>query len=175
MKISAYLKKKHGYSFVELVVVLVILAIISVIIISRYSTAATNLGFQTETLKAHLRHSQSKAMGGTDSTDIFGIKCDTNFYWLFKGTDPDSNIAKLLDDPSYDTNNDGKLSLSAKKIAIATAFTVFFDDRGIPYSTYTDETSNTPFASDLPVNVQPAGAASPTRSITITQHTGFIP
>jgi prepilin-type N-terminal cleavage/methylation domain-containing protein len=164
-----------GFSFVEVIVVLVILVIVSALIVTGASRTSADLTTQTEVLKNQLRHAQALAMGGMDSNDIFGIKCDTNFYWLFKGTDPDSNIAGLFDDRGYDTNNNNKLSLSAKKIAIATAFTVFFDNRGIPYSMYSDETSNTPFANDLMITIKPVGAASPTQSITITQHTGFIP
>jgi prepilin-type N-terminal cleavage/methylation domain-containing protein len=167
--------KNDGFSFAEVIVVLVILVIVSTIIVTGSSRTSTDLTAQTEVLKNHLRHAQTLAMGGMDSNDIFGIKCDTNFYWLFKGTDPDSNIARLFDDQGYDTNNNNKLSLSAKKIAISTAFAVFFDNRGIPYSSYANETSNTPFANDLIVTVKPAGAAAPTQSIIITQHTGFIP
>ncbi len=96
-------------------------------------------------------------MTGTDSSDVFGIKCDTVFYWMFKGNDPDSNIIMLPDDQQYNTSNDGKLDLAEKKIAIGTAFTVFFDQRGIPYSSYTDETTNTPYSGDLLINVTPAG------------------
>ena len=114
-------------------------------------------------------------MSGMDPNDIYGIKCDSNFYWMFKGNNPDANITRLYDDEQYDTGDNDKLSLNAKKIAIASPFTVFFDHRGIPYSAYSDETSNSPLAGDLTITVRPAGASSPTKSFTITQHTGFIP
>ena len=114
-------------------------------------------------------------MGGTDASAIFGIKCDTNFYWMFKGIDPDSNIMWLPDNQDYNTNNDNKLDLNKKKVDTASAFTLFFDHRGIPYSAYTDETSNTPLSSDLSINLTPDGAGSPIETITVTQHTGFIP
>ena len=90
---------------------------------------------------------------------------------MFKGNDPDLNIIMLPDHQRYNTNNDGKLDLAEKKIAIGTAFTVFFDERGIPYSSYPD----TPYAADLTINVTPAGEAAPVETITVTQHTGFIP
>lgn len=156
----------HGFSFAEVIVVLAILAIASFLIIGRTDDSATNLRMQTEVLKNHLRHAQALAMVGADSADVFGIKCDTNFYWLFKGINPDANITRLFDSEQYDTGNNDKLSLSAKKITISAPFAVYFDNRGIPY----DATSNMPLASDLAIAV--GGAASP---ITITQHTGFIP
>ena len=76
----------------------------------------------------------------------------------------------LPDHQRYNTGNDGKLDLSEKKISI-TEFTVFFDERGIPYSSY----DTTPYALDLVINVTPAGEAGPVETITVTPHTGFIP
>jgi type II secretory pathway pseudopilin PulG len=169
------LKTIDGFTFVEIISVLVILIIVSAIIVSRSGSFSTDLVSQTEILKTHLRHVQALGMTGTDSSDIFGMKCDTAFYWMFKGNDPDVNIIMLPDDQRYNTGNDGKLNLAEKKIAIGTAFTVFFDQRGIPYSDYSDASTNTPLASDLTINVTPAGEVSPTESITLTQHTGFIP
>ena len=164
-----------GFTFVEVTAVLVILAIISTTIISRSGSFSTDLTSQTEILKTHLRYAQTLGMSGSDANDIFGIKCDAGFYWMFKGTDPDNNIIMLLDDQQYNTNNDGKLDLNRKKIAIGTPFTVLFDQRGIPYTSYTNESTNTPFSEDLLINITPAGEAAPVESITLTLHTGFIP
>jgi prepilin-type N-terminal cleavage/methylation domain-containing protein len=177
MSLSFDFKNKNGFSLAEVTITLVIIAIISTIIISKSGTFSTDLISQTEILKTHIRHAQALGMTGADSNDIFGIKCDTAFYWMFKGTDPDLNlnIIMLPDDQRYNTGNAGKLDLTEKKIAIGTAFTVFFDQRGIPYSAYSDASTNTPLASDLTINVTPAGEVSPTESITLTQHTGFIP
>jgi prepilin-type N-terminal cleavage/methylation domain-containing protein len=175
MSLSFDFKNKNGFSLAEVTITLVIIAIISTIIISKSGTFSTDLISQTEILKTHLRHAQILGMSGTDSSDVFGIKCDKAFYWMFKGNDPDVNIIMLPDDQRYNTGNDGKLDLTEKKIAIGTAFTVFFDQRGIPYSAYSDASTNTPLASDLTINVTPAGEVSPTESITLTQHTGFIP
>ena len=165
------LKTIDGFTFVEVIAVLVIVVIISAVVISRSGSFSTDLVSQTDILKTHLRHAQALGMTGTDSSDVFGVKCDTAFYWMFKGNDPDSNIIMLPDDQRYNTGDDGKLSLAQKKIAI-TAFTVFFDQRGIPYSAYTDETANTPYSEDLLINVTKAGDVA---SITVTLHTGFIP
>jgi MSHA pilin protein MshC len=170
MSLSFDFKNNNGFSLAEVTITLVIIAIISTIIISKSGTFSTDLISQTEILKTHIRHAQALGMTGTDSNDICGVKCDTAFYWMFKGNDPDANIIMLPDDQRYNTGNDGKLDLAEKKIAIATAFTVFFDQRGIPYSA-----SNTPLVSDLTIDVTPAGEVSPTESIIVTQLTGFIP
>jgi len=177
MSLSFDFKNKNGFSLVEVIVALAIIAIISTIIVSKSGRFSTDLVSQTEILKTHLRHAQALGMTGSDSSDVFGIKCDTAFYWMFNGDDPDvpANIIMLPDDQRYNTGNDGKLDLAQKKIAIGTTFTVFFDERGIPYSAYSDASTNTPLVSDLTINVTPAGEVSPTEPIIITQHTGFIP
>jgi prepilin-type N-terminal cleavage/methylation domain-containing protein len=169
------LKTIDGFTLAEVIVVLAIIVIISAVVISRTGSFSGDLAPQTAILKSHLRHAQALGMTGSDSNDVFGITCDSSFYWMFKGNDPNLNIIMLPDDQRYNTNDDGKLDLAEKKIAIGTAFTVFFDERGIPYSAYTNESVNTPYAADLVINVTPAGEAAPVETITVTQHTGFIP
>lgn len=175
MPMLSHYKNIHGFSLVEVIAALVIIVIISTIIISQSGSFSADLVSQTDILRTHLRHAQALGMAGSDASSVFGIKCDTAFYWMFKGNDPDINIVALPDDPRYNTNGDDKLDLAQKKIAVGTAFTVFFDERGIPYSSYTSESAKTPYAEDLLIQVTPAGEASPVETITVTQHTGFIP
>ncbi len=172
MSIVPDCKNENGFSLVEIIAALVIVVIISTVVISRSGSFTTDLVSQTEILKVHLRHAQSLGMIGSDPSAVYGIKCDTNFYWMFKGIDPDLNILMLTDDQRYNTNNDGKLDLTPKKIAIGTAFTVIFDQRGIPYRSYTNETDNDPYSEDLLIDVTKAGDVE---TITVTLHTGFIP
>jgi prepilin-type N-terminal cleavage/methylation domain-containing protein len=174
MRINKF-KDNHGYTLVEIILVMVIIVIIATVVIARSRDLSTSLISQTEIMKTHLRYAQTLAMSAGGS-DVFGIKCSAspNEYWLFKGTNPNSNILKLTDDASYDIGiADNKLDLAQKNIQAST-FTVFFDNRGIPYSTYTDETSNIPLSPDLTVSVTPTGEASPIQTITITELTGFI-
>ena len=170
----SHCKNTDGFSLVEVIAVLVIVVIVSTLIISQSGSFSADLISQTDILRTHLRHAQALGMTGSDANGIFGIKCDTSYYWMFKGNDPDLNIIRLPDDPRYIDNNN-KLDLTEKKIAVGTAFTVFFDERGIPYSSYTSEAANTPYADDLLIQVTPAGEASPVETITVTQHTGVIP
>ena len=164
------LKTIDGFTFVEVIAVLVIVVIISAVVISRSGSFSTDLVSQTEILKTHLRYAQTMGMSGAGSGDVFGVKCDTVSYWMFKGNDPDSNIIMLPDDQRYNTGDNGKLNLAVKKIAIGT-FTVFFDQRGIPYSSYPNETAKIPYSVDLDIDVTLAGE---TESVTITPLTGFI-
>ena len=84
MSLAFHCKNKNGFSLVEVITVLAILAIISTVIISQSGSFSADLVSQTEILKAHLRHAQALGMSGADSSDVFGIKCDGSFYWMFK-------------------------------------------------------------------------------------------
>ena len=174
MKIVNHLRKTEGFTLVEVVLVMVIIFIISALVITRTRDLSTGLISQTEIMKTHLRYAQTLAMSAGGS-DVFGISCSAspNEYWLFQGNDPNSNILKLTDDASYDTDADDKLDLAEKDIQ-ASAFTVFFDGKGIPFSAYTDEAINTPLSPDLAITITPLGAGTP-QTITITELTGFVP
>lgn len=169
-----HIKGSKGFTLLEIILVMVIIVIVSTIIITRSRDLSTGLISQTDIMKTHLRYAQTLAMSAGGS-DVFGIRCVAapNEYWLFRGPDPNSNILKLTDDASYDIDGDDKLDLAPKNIQVG-AFTVFFDHRGIPYSAYTDESTNTPLSPDLVITVQPSGGGS-SQTITITELTGFIP
>ena len=174
MRIPPY-KNNNGYTFIEVILVMVIIVIVSALVITRSTDLSTGLISQTDIMKTHLRYAQTLAMSAGGS-DVFGIKCDAapNEYWLFRGTNPDTNILKLTDDASYDIDSDDKLDLAQKNIQTG-AFTVFFDHRGIPYSAYTDESNNTPLSPDMTISITPLGGGTSSQIITITELTGFIP
>jgi MSHA pilin protein MshC len=166
------LKGSKGFTLLEIILVMAIIVIVSTIIIARARDLSTGLISQTDLMKTHIRYAQTLAMSAGGS-DVYGIKCSANKYWLFH-TDPDinANIMKLTDDASY-MDADDKLVLAEKNIQ-AINFTILFDDRGIPYSSYTDETNNTPLSTDLNITVSTVGGGA-TQTITITELTGFIP
>jgi len=169
-----HLKGSRGFTLLEIILVMLIIVIVSTVIITRSRDLSAGLISQTDIMKTHLRYAQTLAMGAGGS-DIFGIRCVAapNEYWLFRGPDPNSNILKLTDDASYDVDGNDKLDLNQKNIQ-ASAFTVIFDRRGIPYTAYTDESTNTPLSPDLSITVTPSGGGS-SQTITITELTGFIP
>ena len=170
-------KDARGFTMIEIIAVLVIISIVAAVAISRMGDNDYQFYGQASLLRGHLRYAQTRAMNSSPSGGVvtWGIKCDGSSYWLFRGTNPDStsNIILLPDDTANDINGDRKLELSSKKISM-TAFTVFFDSRGIPYSSYTDASVNTPLAADLSVVVTPAGKSSPSMTVTITPFTGYI-
>lgn len=167
-------KYQNGFTLIEVIAVLIILGIISVVVVSGRIDTEASLYSETEAIETHLRYAQTQAMNRTLPSDptpvlVWGITCDGTSYWLFEGTT--ANVRVL---PDNALGNDNKVLLATKKVGLS-SFTVFFDGRGVPYSAYTSETSNTPLAAALALTVTPQGKSSPTRTITITPLTGYIP
>ncbi len=78
----------RGFTLVEVVVVLTLISIIATAVFTRsITTDHINISAQTEIIKSHIRYAQSLAM---KRSEIWGIKCISNEYWLFSGVDPDN-------------------------------------------------------------------------------------
>ena len=159
----------RGFTMIEIIAVLVVVAVIAAIAINRaMSTASTTRVAQESVLKNHIRFAQATAMKqGT----MWGIKCDGTDYWLFRTNAPDT-VANQRPLPGEGI---AKITLANKNIT-ATAFTVFFDANGRPYSAYTNAVTNTPVstANPLSITVNSVPASSPV-TIGITPETGFMP
>jgi MSHA pilin protein MshC len=104
-----------------------------------------------------------------ETSAVWGISCDGSKYWLFQGVNTTNHI-RLPEDEQF-IDNDRTINLSRKKISVS-SFTVFFDDYGIPYSSYTNSTTNTPLSASLTITVS---GGSSSKTITVTPQTGFIP
>jgi len=169
-------KDKNGFTFIEIIAVLIIIGILSAIAISRSVSYDTEVYTGADVLKSHLRYAQTMAMNSSTSvaqTSICGIKSGGTSYWLFLGTDPDNNIMRLPEDDAFiDANR--TINLTKKKIKFANTFTIYFDNHGIPYTAYASATSNTPLAAPLTINVQPLNTAAPNIAVTVTPFTGYI-
>ncbi|KPJ76749.1 MAG: hypothetical protein AMJ54_10440 [Deltaproteobacteria bacterium SG8_13] len=164
------IRRESGFTILEIVVVLIVMSIITAFSISRGLNPRTDLSIQTEVLKTHLRHAQSRAL---NSNVPWGIRTNPagDIYWLFQYQDPTVTIVKLPGE------NSSTVSLAPEGITI-TAGTYSFDSRGIPY--YTTETGEPAAAgtalsdlgADQTITLLKSGV---TETITITQNTGFIP
>ncbi len=170
------IKNDKGFTFIELIMVLVVASIVAVIVINLLMSTGAELIAQTDVIKAHLRYAQASAMG---SDNIRGIHCDGDFYWLYKeGNIGDRVILpgekKNTDDNIADVANAFKVRLSVKGISNMNLFTLSFDDMGVPHTDATAADGNelTSVHSYSQITVSSGGN---NQTITITPNTGFIP
>ncbi len=172
--------KEKGFTLLEIIATLVVMGILAAIAVSRATNFTTEVYAGADTLRTSLRYAQTTAMNTNSSVaglKVWGINYDSgaNQYWLFKDADANNinNIALLPEGAQYATTA-RKINLNAKRIKFTAAFTIYFDDRGIPYTAYIDATNNTPLANNLIINVQPLNSAAPNIAVTITPLTGYI-
>lgn len=157
----------RGFTLIEIIAALIILGIVAAVAISRViGTSETSRVAQESVIKNHIRYAQSMAM---KRGAVWGIKCDGPDYWLFRTNLPDTEANQIVL-----PNEEGvKVTLANKNVSM-TAFTVFFDANGRPYTDYTDATTNTPVSTPLSITVNsiPAGSSG---TFAIAPETGFIP
>ena len=157
-------RNQHGFTLVEITVVLVLMAIISAYVIGRsINTEQIDLAAQTDKIRVQIRYAQAMAMKRSDR--IWGITCDTNQYWLFK---INPGTPELL---PGETN--AQITLADLGINMS-GFTVFFDRIGKPYSAYTDEAINTPLNNTdntLTINLT---AGTQSRKLSVIAETGLV-
>ena len=160
-------REHRGFTLIEIIIVLIIIGIVAAVAISSVmSTSETSRISQENVIKNHIRYAQSTAM---KRGAIWGIKCDGPDYWLFRTNDPDT-VANQIALPDEES---AKVTLANKNVSM-TAFTVFFDANGRPYTAYTDAAANTPVSAPLSITVDSIPAGNP-GTFEIAPETGFIP
>jgi prepilin-type N-terminal cleavage/methylation domain-containing protein len=76
-------RNQHGFTLIEITVVLVLMAIIAAYAVGRsISTEQIDLAAQTDKIRNQIRYVQATAMKQSDS--IWGITSNANQYWMFK-------------------------------------------------------------------------------------------
>ncbi len=150
---------ERGFTILEVIVVLILISIVSVVIITRTTNIQDiELEAQSDKVQTHIRYAQTMAMKRSDT--IWGIKCDGTDYWLFKNNDPDTEVNQI----QFLGENSVKVPMSSMG-----AFVLYFDKYGIPYTAYTDESTNTPVSAVNPLLIQ-----IDSQTFNITPETGFI-
>ena len=148
----------RGFTLIEIIAVLIILGIISVVILSRGSaTDEARLQAEVDTLKGHLRYSQSLAMNDIPPTK-WGIQISGQSYTLVRNL---TGNGATFDSP-HNLPGDSSATHSFAAPITATAINILFDDWGSPYN------AATKLVTDATVTIA-------SESITITAGTGFIP
>ena len=144
--ITERLKNNSGFTLIETISVLLIIAIISAVLLTRTTmTNEATLRAEIDTLKAHLRYAQTLAMNDVPPIQ-WGIEVKESSYKLVKNPNDDNTSFSL---PNESSQKHDFPSITA------TPATVWFDDWGSP-------------SGDLSLTL---GG----KTITITPNTGFIP
>jgi prepilin-type N-terminal cleavage/methylation domain-containing protein len=160
-------QNNHGFTLVEMVVVLVLISIISATVLARsISTNQIDFVGQVDKIRNHIRYAQSMAM---KRNEIWGIKSNATQYWLFTWVNPgDENNPATL--PGEDT---GQINLSGLGVTM-NAFTVYFvDGLGVPYKSYQADVPVRP-DNRLIITITAASDGSLSRNLEITPETGLI-
>ncbi|OPL13820.1 MAG: hypothetical protein AVO39_09980 [delta proteobacterium MLS_D] len=144
---------KDGFTMIELVAVLLIVAILAAFAVARMAdTASYDYRSRLEVVKNHLRYAQSRAMA---SGREWGVRFNSETtYYLFDNADPATPVPFLGENGSVVdlADENSRLRISSAPL------TVLFD----PYGSPGDETVTI-------VTNAPEGG-----TINVTKHTGYI-
>ena len=158
-------KNNRGFTLIELISVLLIMGIVAAVVISRVGTSNNEVIAQMEVVKSHLRYAQSRAM---NSDLVWGIRFDTDKYWLFKEGDITKKVTFPGEDPNEEPDTDPEDVSLPSGMSVGTQI-VSFDDWGRPC----ENAVGTPHESDsnIPITFSPSLS---NHLIVITKITGFI-
>ena len=153
-------RNDHGFTVLEIVVVMVLISVIAVAVFSHsITTDQINFAAQVDKIRQHIRYAQSLAM---KRNEIWGISCNSVKYWLFK----DNTDNKI----QFSGEQNVEIYLSDLGVTM-NSFDIYFNKKfGVPYLSII-------FSTPVEENDNPLitiGAGTQTRSLIITPQTGLI-
>jgi prepilin-type N-terminal cleavage/methylation domain-containing protein len=150
---------QQGFTMIEMVVVLIVLAIVTTVITYRPTTDSNDLITQTEILKSHLRYAQIRAMNDTVPWGIH-IPNAGSSYVLYKNNATATNDILPGEAPGISPAPQTHTFKGGVTVPSGAGTTINFDNWG------------SPGASPLTITLFDGTA---TITITITRNTGYIP
>jgi len=162
---------EHGFTLVEIVVVMVLISIIAAAVFTRsITTDELNLISRAEKVQAHIRYAQSMAI---KKNEVWGIFSNGSQYWLFNGWQP----ADVMTGIALPGENDNAITLAGSGLHL-NFFSLFFDSLGKPY-TLIDQWPPDPLtavSAANPINITITSDEDNTlnRKLSITPETGLI-
>jgi MSHA pilin protein MshC len=148
-----------GFTLIEIIAVLLVLAILGAVVVSRASSTSTySLKSTAEVIKTHIRFAQTRSMS---TNQAWGIHFDSGTtYFMFKN----GSLANQV----YLPGENGLVVTLPSGVTVTSGVIVSFDRFGRPY---TDAAASTLQAANRTITVSYSG----TEDITITKNTGYIP
>jgi len=157
----------RGFTLMEVIVVLVLMAIFAVIAVSRQPQTDMTLRAGAEVLKSHLRYAQMRAMSSDRGWGI-SYDSDTGDYWLISGQVADRRI-------NLPGENQNSVNLISNGISVEEGdFTLIFDHRGRPDITAPTLTTLSFDEGTRSATLTLVKSGESNATITILQNTGFI-
>jgi MSHA pilin protein MshC len=150
---------QRGFTMIEMVIVLIVMAIIATFILVRATPGSIDLIAQTEILKSHLRYAQIRAMNDTVPWGIYIPAAGS--YVLYKNN---VQATSLLPGENAQTHT----LPTAVTITGGAGTTYNFNELGKPV-----DAGGTPIASAQTITLTQTGTTPST--IMITRNTGYIP
>jgi MSHA pilin protein MshC len=137
--VKGQLGNNRGFTLIEIIAVLVVVAIISAVVISRgTATDAANLQAEIDTLKGHLRYAQALAMKDIYTTDTTSPEYATRTKWGISVGNLSYTLVKYVADApathTFNLPNESSATHSFNGItdASSTVNPILFDDWGSP-------------------------------------------
>ena len=153
------IRNNHGFTWIELIVVIMILSILSAVVAGSLMSSDTELVARTEVIKTHLRYAQTRSM---NSNTVWYIQLSSNSYSFFKKGEAASKLLPGGDSTTITLPSGMNITLNPSSDYVS------FDDWGKPC---TDKDAQIAQATDRILTVTDGSAS---RTITITKNTGFI-
>jgi len=194
---SKRLLNNHGFTLVEIISVLIIIAIVSGFMISRMGSDKSDLYSIESLFKGHIRYTQSKSM--QNDTAVWGIRINKNLdeYWLFNANIGQSSTwssnrrlppggTASSENPNQDRIKTSLMKVDINKVSVGNSskalLTIVYDQMGVPFWTaggtmvFLDPLSNTTGLNRLTadISIKLKDNSGNQKTITIFQETGFI-
>jgi prepilin-type N-terminal cleavage/methylation domain-containing protein len=159
------IKGSKGFTLIEIIAVLIIIAIVAAVVIERVASSAdVNQKAMAEALRSHIRYVQMRAMNADADTSVipacsasFGISMSGSSYFMFKNCN--KTLKVIL--PGADTAD-----VPLTNMTLAPSPDVTFDKWGRPCLDLNGQT---------PVSANDINLTLGTEPIRITRNTGYVP
>jgi prepilin-type N-terminal cleavage/methylation domain-containing protein len=153
----------HGFTILEVILVLVLISIFAAIAVARQPNPDVRLMAQKVSLESHIRYTQMRSMNSDGKWGI-AVSTDQSGYWLFKDTTTEKRILPGEDQVEIDLTSKGiSISFSSE----STNFS--FDDWGRPMS------GDNYLSSALNIDLKKSdGSDTRIETLVVTPETGFV-
>ncbi len=165
MKAHAYEKKRDGFTALEVIAVIFIIAVVGVVAASRIASKTYyDIAAETEILKANVRYAQFRALSDADTNygvnnATWGVAISANSYTLQK------NDATAT--TNFPGENSPTHSLPSGVMVTTGSATLRYNVWGVPV-----DSGGAPLTGNVTIGI--SDGTSP-RTLTVTPNTGFIP